>query len=168
MDLEVAFGAWTSELGQHAKDMGSKLDKLVPFKPLHKQALSGAVQIGAVAPASALIEIAPHVPVGRVWNVTAVSIFGPDGHTAVAGAKVDIYGGALLASSATVGGGALSDIIISAAVVPSVNFVPDKAIWLHQDETIYGLIYSSPASTNYVLTARVSEWPVEAVESLVI
>jgi hypothetical protein len=85
----------------------------------------------------------------------------------VPGTFADLYGGAALPETPVVGG-ALSDVLVSAAPIPSVNFVPDKAVWLHQDDTIYAIITNPPASTQFVLTARVAEYKVESVETLTI
>lgn len=77
----------------------------------------------------------------------------------------DVYAGAL-SSDAPATQQLFTDLVVSAAAIPSVNYVPDKAIWLHSMESIYAIIYNPPINSQFVVTARVGEYPTEAVESL--
>lgn len=292
-DVAAAFTLLTDK----TEGVGKSVDKLAKSKPIHRQALSGNVFTPAVAPAFAYVEVMPHVPAGRVWNVLGINIFGNDAHTPVTlqgpggiqssgstaapaannqtsgltpivnypvgttflvswnvqvsgtsaiadssnfklmyagnniigtlpnpqsgtasgqiyytipstggtfhintinaatagteygaavsavpvsgpvlgnsvlpGTWADIYGGALLPDIPVVGtpSAVLSDVLVSQAQIPSVNFIPDKAVWLHQDETVYALVYSPPANQQLVLTARIAEYRVDEVETLAI
>ena len=158
------FKAWS----EHSANVDSKLSALVTAKPIHKPTM-GSTQTGGVAPASLILPCQTHPASGRVWNVLSVSIFGNDDHTAVAGAIAAIYGGELSPSgSVTPTPGPMSDLILTGATIPNITFVPDKAVWLHEMESIYAIIYTPPINTQFVLTARVGEYPVEAVEGMVV
>lgn len=99
---------------------------------------------------------------GAAFSLTQVSPASPGQLPQV---FADIYAGTL-ASDLPATQQPFTDVVASAAVIPSVNYVPDKAIWMHQDEAIYALIYNPPINSQFVITARVGEYPVEAVEAL--
>lgn len=95
-------------------------------------------------------------------QITAIPQFGPG---TLPQTFADIYAGAL-SSNDPATAQVFTDVIFSAAAIPSVNFVPRQAVWMHELETIYAVIYSPPANSQVIITARVAEYPVEAVEAL--
>lgn len=157
MDIEVAaklFAHGADELGKAQET----LNRQISFKPIHK--VVGGSAVGA---APLLVE-APMMPaVGRVWNVLMVALYSADGHTSLANAVADVY-----ASASGIEDPDFSAQILSGinTFVPSVNYFPQRAVWIHSNEKLLAWVYGFASSAPVQIIARIAEYPVEAVEAL--
>jgi hypothetical protein len=83
-------------------------------------------------------------PVGRIWNLTGLTVVGNDDSTALANAKVAIYFGDSQQP-------ALSSVKIPGLVVPSFQSFSDKVLWCHSSENIVAGVSGTAAAGSQVL-----------------
>lgn len=131
-------------------------------KPVRKP-VGVSITIPAVftAPVMAVI---PQVPsMARQWNILMIGVFGADAHTAVTNVTADVYSGALPDPSLAT----LSDVILSAQPVPSINHFSRLIEWCEPNESIFMLLFGTglAAGQNYELVARVAEYNVHDIEA---
>jgi hypothetical protein len=100
-------------------------------------------------PAGGYISITYTVAPTWVWTGTTTT------------ATVDLYA----ASSALVLPN-LSAEIAPGLAIPSLTYPPEEAEWLHYGEGILGLAYNVPANASIFIAVRITDWPMEAIESL--
>lgn len=103
---------------------------------------------------------------GRVWNIRTVGIYGPDGHSTVAGVTgVDIFAGDV--SDPTAGVTPFPDLISAGIVaLPTFQTYGRHAIWCRHGETVYALVYGVAAGVQLNLVINYEDWPIGAQEAL--
>lgn len=106
---------------------------------------------------SVLVLSGMYPSVGRVWEVTQVGVFGPDGHTAVTGAIADIYAGP---SAGTDFPGDFASFVNSGAV-PCNFLIGDHKCYCNAGDRIYAWIYGLAANTQLTLAGTIRDWRVE-------
>lgn len=97
--------------------------------------------------------------VGRIWNVTYVTVAGSDDSTVVPNATLALYTGDPAAPS-------LAGLVIPAngsAVPNSASFSQDQ-LWVHDDEQMFVVVYGAPVSQALSAVARVLDYPAVARE----
>jgi hypothetical protein len=92
---------------------------------------------------------------GRLWEITEIGCFGPDGHTSVAGANADMYAGPVAGTDAP---GDFASFIIS-SVIPTPNpLIGDHKAFCFGQDRIYAWIYGITSSTTITLAGTVRDW----------
>jgi hypothetical protein len=114
--------------------------------------------------ATGIVEVPQRPAAGRIWNLLKVILTSTDGHTSLAGVIVDIYSSSLVDPNAPV----LDSLVQGNLGVPSVTYYSRKVEWCQPQEEVYGLIYGGTAGQQVNLALRVAEYPVGAIESMVI
>ena len=149
-DFKLAFG-----------ELNKRIDTfLSTYKnPVHKQIGASGTSTG---PGNVMTLIANDNPsAGKAWFVARFFIRGTDGHTAVGGAIADVYAGP----------GEEDNALAQIYSGISIPFLAEEGRFhnpMHQNDQLYALIYNVPAAQNITMAATVWEYPVEAVESLVL
>jgi hypothetical protein len=95
--------------------------------------------------------------VGRIWEITQVGVFGPDGHTAVTNAIADIYAGP---TSGTDFPGDFA-CFIDSGTVPCNFLIGDHKCYANAGDRIYAWIYGYTAGAYLTLAGTVRDWRVE-------
>jgi hypothetical protein len=162
MELDLSLDAFV--------DLGNKVDQIHKSMPrfakvIHRQ-IGNSFVSNAAATSPQILEINQRPAPGYMWYVLKVGIFGTDGHTVVSTALADIYAGPLLDLLSGVPFTDFSSQILSGVAIPSITTWGHKSVPMHQNESIYALLYSLPASQPVELVATIAEWPVAAEEAL--
>lgn len=153
MTVEVGFQAF-ADLTERVNSIHKKLST----KPIYKT-VSGATQVVA---ATGIVECTDRPSIGKFWNILKVVIASTDGHTALAGVIVDVYASTLTDPSAPV----ISNLVISGGTgnVPSVTNFSRQVEWCDPGEEIFGLFYGATPGQQIVLSCRVAEYNLDAIE----
>lgn len=148
MAVEVDFGL------EFSAAMGSKLDnihdclKKTPPQPL-QLAFTGS---DSVSEGAGVIRIG-RPPVGRIWNITSVTVTGADDHTAVTGVSVALY---VDSDPANLG---LGQARVVGLALPSYQFISRGTLWAHSTGDVCANIQGSGAGGQQVnVSIGVAEW----------
>lgn len=91
-------------------------------------------------------------PVGSIWQLRYITLFGNDDHTVVAGISAALYCGDPVATS-------LAQLKLTGLAFPSATFIPDTCIWCHPTDNVF--VATSAAVTagqQLGATIGVEEW----------
>ncbi len=157
MEIDALVGAHV-DLSKRIDGMNDTLQRksLLPTMPIHKPQFNIGISTGAP---SMLIVCTDNPSPGRVWTILRASLFGSDGHTALAGVVADVYAGPGQEADPTAQ-------FLTGVAVPSINIIGHRNVWVHQNENIYALVYGVAALQAVTFVCHIEDWPVDSVESL--
>jgi hypothetical protein len=158
MEFDAAVSLWAGN-SEKLVDQGQKRARFEECQPL-RRVVFGSGTNGAGG-GTFSVTITDFVDAGRIWNVRRFSLFGADGHTTLTGASVDVYAG-----SSSLQLPDFSEEILSGQPVPSVNYPPREAEWLHYGESIIAYVYGAAANSVVELICKIDDWPVWAKEGM--
>lgn len=153
-DLGAKFDLATSgELSDGFDSLHSVLNRK-PLRPF----FNAGVASGVIPAGNGPLQLDLGSPnVGRIWNITGVTLCGPDDSTSVANAKAALYFGDSDTPS-------LVSLCVPAMVIPSFQTFSDKVLWCHNTANVV-VIVTGTATPGTPVLAKVhyADWPEEAV-----
>lgn len=151
--LDIASG---DELRDTEKRLLDRIDGLRDHRPL---ALTREKQENAVANTPTVLRLGKPF-YGRMWSLVYLTVAGSDDRTVVAGASVASYIG-------NPDNPSLTGLIDPAngTVVPNSASFSDKQFWVHDDESLFVIVYGAAGGQSLVAVARVLDFPANAREA---
>jgi len=135
--LEIAVGKQTDELK----------DALTPRKPIINSAVGSGIM-----PASGELFIDLGSPAsGRMWEVTALTLFGVDDNTAVANAKAALYFGDPVIPS-------ISSLRVPALAVPSFTAIGTETLWCEAQANVVLGVTGAAAGSQISGVVQYRDW----------
>lgn len=91
-------------------------------------------------------------PVGSLWQLRLITLFGNDDHTVVAGLTAALYCGNPTNLS-------LSQLVLTGLPIPSSTFIPDTCVWCHpQANVVIATSAAVSAGQQVGATIVIEEW----------
>jgi hypothetical protein len=152
MELEVMAGISVEMLEEKLNNHAKKLSEMMKLpKPLGRT-VGGA----AVGVTGSVINLNSQqiVPVGRMWVLRSVGVFGNDTHTSVAGATADLFAGSMQDENSS----DFTSCFASAVTIPYVNTYGNRHVCLYPGENLYALVTGATTGQNLVIVGVVDEW----------
>jgi len=145
----VTKGELDEGLGELKGMLGRK-----PLKPFYNVAMSS----GNIPAGNGPLSLDCGSPnVGRIWNVTGITLVSADDSTVLANAKAALYFG----DSDTP---ALMSVAVPGLVIPSFQSFSDKVLWCHNTANVV-VVVTGTATVGAQVLAKVhyTDWPEEAI-----
>lgn len=118
---------------------------------------SHAVGAGVIAADGTLSLDLGSPAVGRIWNVTAVTIFGPDDNTVVANAKCALYFGDPDRAG-------IMGLVMPGQAIPFYAAFGTDVYWCHSQENVVAVVSGTGiAGTQVGVRVMYADWPEAAV-----
>lgn len=154
-EVEVAGGVMLDiASGNEVRDSEARLlDRIGGLRPERPLALTRENQQNAVVNVPTVLRLGkPHA--GRIWSLVYLTVAGADDRTVVANATVASYIG-------NPDNPSLTGLIDPAngSVVPNSASFSDKQFWVHDDESLFVIVYGAAAGQSLVAVARVLDFP---------
>lgn len=91
-------------------------------------------------------------PVGSLWQLRLITLFGNDDHTVVAGMTAAMY----LGNPASL---SLAQLVLTGLAIPSATFIPDTCVWCQpQANVVVATSIAVPAGQQVGATVVIEEW----------
>jgi hypothetical protein len=91
-------------------------------------------------------------PVGSIWQLRYITLFGNDDHTVVGGMTCALYCGDPVAPS-------LAQLKLTGLAVPSATFIPDTCIWCHPTDNVFVATSTTVTAGQQIgATIGIEEW----------
>jgi hypothetical protein len=117
---------------------------------------SGAV-IGTGA--AAIVDVG-RPPVGSIWQLRYITIFGNDSFTVVSGLTCSLFCGDPVSPS-------LAQLKLTGLAAPSATFIPDTCIWCHPTDSVFlTTSIALPAGQQLGANLGIEEWLLRDVSRL--
>lgn len=114
------------QIGDVEKVVGNAVDKLSHKpKPLYLPRSAAVIGAGSIA----VLDLGSP-PVGSVWQVRCITLYGADDHTVLASTVFAVYTGDSLNAG-------LHSLRIPGLAIPSVTFIPDTGFMVHANESLF-------------------------------
>jgi len=156
MEIDVAFSAWAKHAETMEQGQKNILSAVQPV-PLWKNFGYSNVPVAAANTTQTITLGGPAA--GRVWYVHRVAILGADGHTAVAGMIVDVYGGP----------GEVADApaqMYAGLAVPTIIVEGRFHNPLQYGDRLYAIGYNVPSNQTWSFSAGVEDYPAPSVMAM--
>lgn len=150
-ELDIATG---DELRQSTDSiLGAVRD--ADARPIYTSRTNVVVGTGALA----IIDLGSP-PVGSIWQLRLITIFGNDDHTVVSGVTASLYCG-------DPAGLNLTQLVLTGLPIPSSTFIPDTCVWCHpQANVVIATSAAVLAGQQVGATIVVEEWRQKDVSRL--
>jgi hypothetical protein len=159
MELDVMMSIFADlgeKIGENNKHLANTMK--IP-KPLGRTIGGTAIAVTGVV---TNLTCQQYCPVGKMWEVRLIGIFGSDTHTAVTGATADIFAGA----EQDVNTSDFTGCFISATPIPFVKDYGRRHVCVYPGESVYALVTGTAGGQGLVLNAVLDEWTYSDAEQM--
>jgi hypothetical protein len=148
-DADEQLGTLDAMLARHVERIA---DAVRSPKPIHTQrtvVLAGSVSVIALG-------VLGVVPIGRMWNITGVTVVGADPFTAFAQPVALAIGTAQLDPATNTARN--SDVAVPALTAPVSTWLTPGTLWANSSEDVYAIVKAGTAG-QLIVTVAYDDWP---------